>query len=222
MGRLARNLIGVSVKECARQLGVSDTAIHKAVKAGRCVKHADGSVDVEAVRQGMSLTADPFRGGQRQAGVFGAVPLAPVVETTVPATPGSDLPIEQASAAMPAGGEQASSGPSVGGGGGNAHAPLLAARTLSEQTRAEREQIELARMKGTVAEIEPMTRAVFDAMVAARTELLALPDRLTPLVTPETDPVKVYGMVEAEVTRVCETLRDKLQQLATQRETVSA
>lgn len=219
MGRLARNLIGVSVKECARQLGVSDTAIHKAVKAGRCAKHADGSVDVEAVRTGMSLTADPFRGGQRHAGVFGEVPVAPVVEPTMP--PAESQPVDQAASGMATGGGQVSSGLAVGGGGGNAHAPLLAARTLSEQTRAEREQIELARLKGTVSEIEPMTRAMFDAMVSARTELMALPDRLTPLVTPETDPVKVYGMVEAEVTRVCETLRDKLQ-LAAHQATISA
>ena len=216
MGRLARNLIGVSVRECARQLGVSDTAIHKAIKAGRCPQHADRSVDVEAVRQGMSLTADPFRGGQREAGVFGAVPTAPAVGAAEPGGGNSELFAPSGS------GSQTASGQTVGGGRGNAHTPLLAARTLSEQTRAEREQIELARMKGTVAEIEPMTRAMFDAMVAARTELLALPDRLTPLVTPEADPVKVYGMIEAEVTRVCETLRDKLQQLAAQRETVSA
>lgn len=219
MGRLARNLIGVSVRECARQLGISDTAIHKAIKAGRCPQHADRSVDVEAVRQGMSLTADPFRGGQRQAGVFGAVPLAPVVDPTAPAALNPEvLPVDLA----PAAGPPAGGGLSVGGGRGNAHTPLLAARTLSEQARAEREQIELAKLKETVAEIEPMTRAVFDAMVSARTELMALPDRLTPLVTPETDPVKVYGMVEAEVTRVCETLRDKLQQLAAQHATVSA
>jgi hypothetical protein len=72
-------LIGVSVRECARQLGISDTAILKAIKAERCARHPDGSGDVEAVRLGMNLTADPLRGGQRQAGVFGTVPVAPVV-----------------------------------------------------------------------------------------------------------------------------------------------
>jgi len=216
MGRLARNLIGVSVKECARQLGISDTAIHKAIKAGRCSQHPDKSVDVEAVRTGMSLTADPFRGGQREAGVFGAVPTAPVVGSTESSGGSSEL------FALPGSTSQTSGGMAVGGGRGNAHTPLLAARTLSEQTRAEREQIELARLKGTVAEIEPVTRAVFDAMVSARTELLALPDRLTPLVTPETDPVKVYGMIEVEVVRVCEDLRDKLQKLATQHTTAAA
>jgi hypothetical protein len=202
MGRLARNLIGVSVKECARQLGVSDTAIHKAIRAERCQKHADGSVDVEAVRLGMALTADPLRGGQRQAGVFGEASTGSAV--SLPGEPslfGSEG--EAAAPAAPAAADTT-----------RGHRPLLDARTLTEQARAEREQIELAKLKGTLAEIAPMTRAVHDAMVAARSELLSLPDRLTPLVTPEQDPGKVYGLIETEVQRVCQTLQDKLTQMA--------
>ena len=209
MGRLARNLIGVSVKECARLLGVSDTAIHKAVKAGRCEKNSDGSVDVEAVRLGMALTADPLRGGQRQAGVFGEASTGSAVSL-----PGelpfygseSDAPTASGLAAAPVAVTAAESG--------RGHRPLLDARTLTEQARAEREQIELAKLKGTLAEIAPITRAVHDAMVAARSELLSLPDRLTPLVTPEQDPAKVFGLIETEVQRVCQTLQDKLAQMA--------
>lgn len=200
MARSAGPVIGVSVRECARQLGVSDTAIHKALKAGRCTRHPDGSVDVEAVRAGMNLTADPLRGGPRQAGVFGAVPLVPAVAPAVAAAGIAPAPLPDPDPRPHA----------------PAHAPLLAARTLTEQTRAAREQIELAKLQLTVAEVEPMTRAVHDAMVAARSELLALPDRLTPLVTPETDTAKVHAMIEAEVLRVCEALRDKLQRHATQ------
>lgn len=201
MGRLARNLIGVSVKECARQLGVSDTAIHKAIKAGRCEKHADNSVDVEAIRAGMSLTADPFRGGQRQAGVFGSLPMGPVVDASDDAAPTKVADL------------QASTAPAEKS---NPQKSLLDARTLTEQSKAEKSQIDLAMLKGTVAAIEPMTRAVFDAMVSTRSELLSLPDRLTPLVTPETDAGKIHMMIESEVTRMCDTLRDKLQLLILQ------
>ena len=197
MGRLARNLIGVSVKECARLLGVSDTAIHKAIKAERCHKNPDGSVDVEAVRLGMALTADPLRGGQRQAGVFGE------------SLPGSAVSLPGELALQMPDAPQAPAAETSRG-----HRPLLDARTLTEQARAEREQIELAKLKGTLAEIAPMTRAVHDAMVAARSELLSLPDRLTPLVTPEQDPGKVFGLIETEVQRVCQTLQDKLNQMA--------
>ena len=199
MGRLARNLTGVSVRECARQLGVSDTAIHKAIKAGRCERFADGSVDVEAVRLGMSLTADPFRGGQREAGVFGDLQMG----ATVVAQPVAVAPVGIEAPAVVAQPVQKVAIPS----------PLLDARTLTEQSKAEKSQIDLAILKGTVAAIEPMTRAVTDAMVSTRSELLSLPDRLTPLVTPETDAAKIHTMIEAEVMRVCDTLRDKLQLL---------
>lgn len=200
MGRLARNLIGVSVKECARQLNISDTAILKAIKAGRCERHPDGSVDVQAVSQGMSLTADPFRGGQRQVGIFGAMPMGPVVEASADTGPVvvSHQPVEPAAPKA------------------NAHTPLLDARTRTEQSKAEKSQIDLAILKRTVAEIEPMTRAVYDAMVSTRSEMLSLPDRLTPIVTPETDAGKIHMMIEVEVTRMCDTLRDKLQLLILQ------
>lgn len=203
MGRLVRNLAGVPVKECARLLGVSDTAIHKAIKAGRCVKLPDGSVDVDAVRVGMALTADPLRGGKRHAGVFGEASVGPAV--SLPGELQFNAP-EVAPAAE----------------SGRGHRPLLDARTLTEQARAEREQIELAKLKGTLAEIAPMQRAVHDAMVAARSELLSLPDRLTPLVTPEQDPAKVYGLIETEVQRVCQTLQDKLTQMARTHAAVAA
>lgn len=201
MGRLARNLIGVSVKECARQLGVSDTAIHKAIAVERCFKHPDGSVDVEAVRLGMSLTASPFHGGQRQAGVFGTMSMGSAVEHADDETPAQNPKPRD----TPAAADKSS-----------AHRPLLDARTLTEQSKAEKSQIDLAILKGSVAAIEPMTRAVFDAMVSTRSELLALPDRLTPLVTPESDAGKIHMMIEAEVMRMCDTLRDKLQLLILQ------
>lgn len=205
MVRLARNLIGVSVKECARLLGISDTAIHKAIKAGRCEKNPDGSVNVEAVRVGMALTANPLRGGRRQAGVFGEAETGSAVSL-----PG-ELPLQMAETATAA---TAATAPAAAPDTGRGHRPLLDARTLTEQARAEREQIELQKLKGTLGEIAPMTRAVHDAMVAARSELLSLPDRLTPLVTPEQDPAKVFGLIEAEVQRVCQTLQDKLAQMA--------
>lgn len=206
MGRLARNLVGVSVTECARQLGISDTAIHKAIKAGRCERLPDRSVDIEAVRLGMSLTASPFQGGQRQAGVFGTVSAGPVVESAE----GAQLDLAPAPPTDPATPAKAA-----------AYSPLLDARTLTEQSRAEKSQIDLAMLKGTVAAIEPMTRAVYDAMVSARSELLSLPDRLTPMVTPETDAGKIHTMIEAEVMRVCDTLRDKLQLHILQNATVT-
>jgi len=146
----------------------------------------------------MSATANPLRGGQRQAGVFGVMPMGTVVEALVNkktvVVSSSEFTQEKVTA----------------------QSSLLDARTLGEKTKNERDQILLARLKETVAEVEPMKRAVYDSMVSTRSELLSLPDRLTPLVTPETDAGKIHMMIESEVTRMCDTLRDKLQLLILQ------
>lgn len=191
MARLGRHVVGVSVRECARQLGISDTAIHKARKANRLAGavHADGSVDVEAVRRCMSETADPTRGGQRQAGQLGIVQTA----ATVGGAPNADdQPLRPQ--------EDSSS--------------LLFAKTKTENIRAIRDQLALDKELGRVAELAPMTRAMVDAMTTAKGELLALPDRLTPLVTPETNTAKVFDLIEAEVKKICEGLQDKLARMA--------
>jgi hypothetical protein len=214
MGRLAKNLKGVSIRACARALGISDTAIHKAIDAGRCVKFDDGSVDIEAVRLGMSLTADPFRGGQRHAGEFGAqlgstvAPGAGAAQQGVAISGHSQSDHPRASC----GDTPAPSSPSA----------LLDARTKSEQAKAEQAVIELERLKGRISEIEPMARAVEDAMILVRSELQMLPDRLTPLVTPETDPVKIHATIETEVTRICNAAHEKLSAMALASQTVSA
>jgi len=219
---------GVSIRECARQLGISDTAIRKAIDAKRCSKLPNGKVLVEAIRQGMAETANPLRGGQRHRGVFGlpqtgsvvtggaeahgqgaVAPTAPSVSSSAPAATVPSPP-QAADPIQPSAGQAPN------------HAPLLAARTLSEQTRAAREQIELQKLQGTVAEVDPMVRAVFDAMTTTHSALRSLPDRLTPLVTPETDAAKVYTIIEEEIQRIAAQLRDDLETKARAGQAVTA
>lgn len=197
---MPRQLLGVSIREAARQLGISDTAIRKAIEAGRCSKLQDGSVDVEAVRLGMALTADPTRGGQRQAGQV----VGPQMGTTVSLQ--GDVLTPPAN--IPAGAGEGSSGQ------GKAQSAYMAARTRTEETRAMREQLDLAERMNQVAEVAPMVRAVHDAMSEVNSSLNALADRLTPLVTPETDADKVFSIIEKEVDRIRSVLRDTLAQKA--------
>lgn len=189
---------GVSIRECARQLGVSDTAIRKAIALGRCAKLPDGTVDVDAVRAGMAGTANPFRGGKRQAGIVGTPQTFPPLDA--PDAPRAAAPAPAAHAPVPTASDK--------------QAQLLTARLSSEQTRAEREAIELAQLKRTVVELAPIVRAVTDAMVEARSAIMSLPDRLTPIVTPETDAGKVYAAIETEVLRVCTALQAKFARMA--------
>ncbi len=50
-----------STREAARRLGVSDTAIHKAERAGRIAREPDGQWDIDKTRRRLVETADPTR-----------------------------------------------------------------------------------------------------------------------------------------------------------------
>ena len=50
-----------STREAARRLGVSDTAIHKAERAGRIAREPDGQWDIDKTRRRLTETADPAR-----------------------------------------------------------------------------------------------------------------------------------------------------------------
>ena len=50
-----------STREVARRLGVSDTTIHKAERAGRIAREPDGGWDIDKTRRSLSETADPAR-----------------------------------------------------------------------------------------------------------------------------------------------------------------
>ena len=50
-----------STREAARRIGVSDTALHKAERAGRIAREPDGQWDVDKTRRRLAETADPQR-----------------------------------------------------------------------------------------------------------------------------------------------------------------
>ena len=50
-----------STREAARRIGVSDTAIHKAERAGRIAREPNGQWDIDKTRRRLTETADPTR-----------------------------------------------------------------------------------------------------------------------------------------------------------------
>jgi len=50
-----------STREAARRIGVSDTAIHKAARAGRIAREPNGQWDIDKTRRRLTETADPNR-----------------------------------------------------------------------------------------------------------------------------------------------------------------
>lgn len=71
--------IGVSGRSLATSLGVSETAVRKAVRAKRIPQHGDGSYDVEQCRQAWGKSTDPARSKVREPANPGA--RTPMVRT---------------------------------------------------------------------------------------------------------------------------------------------
>ncbi|WP_336488302.1 hypothetical protein [Methylobacterium nigriterrae] len=67
--------MGVSRRECAKIIGVSEAAIRKAIKAGRITAHPDGTLDPEAVREAWIRSTDPARTAVRTGSQGAHAPL---------------------------------------------------------------------------------------------------------------------------------------------------
>ncbi|WP_086930685.1 hypothetical protein [Agarilytica rhodophyticola] len=50
--------MGISIRAYARHRGISDTAVRKAIKAGRITKEGDGSIDVEKADREWHMNTD--------------------------------------------------------------------------------------------------------------------------------------------------------------------
>jgi hypothetical protein len=65
-----------STREAARRIGVSDTAIHKAERAGRIAREPNGQWDIDKTRRRLTETADPTRSRLAARGSAEGTPFA--------------------------------------------------------------------------------------------------------------------------------------------------
>ena len=149
--------MGISIRAYARHRGVTDTAVHKAIRSGRVTPEADGTIDADqADAQWERNTSAPKTGTQR-----------PVVKVKVPEF---DAP-EKASA----GGVVATGSANVGGSGGTS---LLQARTVNEVVKAQTNKVRLARLKGELVDKDQAVAHVFRMARAERDAWLNWPARV--------------------------------------------
>lgn len=80
--------MGLSIRAYARHRGVSDTAVHKAIRTGRITPEADGTIEVDRADREWARNSEAPKAGTR----------AKAVKATVPAS------AADASAALPSGG----------------------------------------------------------------------------------------------------------------------
>ena len=164
--------MGLSIRAYAHHRGVTDTAVHKAIRAGRITPEADGSIDAaKADAEGTCNSALPRTGTQARA------PRASVPEP-------SDTVRDAGTAALPAGG-----------------ASLLQARTVNEVVKAQTNKVRLARLKGELVERSQVVAHVFKLARDERDAWLNWPARVSAQMaaTLAVDPHAMHLALEAAV-----------------------
>jgi hypothetical protein len=66
--------MGISIRAYARHRGVTDTAVHKAIRAGRITSEPDGTIDPERADRDWSRNTEPPKVGPNKAAARAAVP----------------------------------------------------------------------------------------------------------------------------------------------------
>lgn len=163
--------MGISIRAYARHRGVTDTAVHKAIRAGRITPEADGSIDIDRADREWARNSDAPRNGTRAKAVKVAVPEA--------SGPSSDGP-----AALPAGGTS-----------------LLQARTVNEVVKAQTNKVRLARLKGELVDRPQAIAHVFKLARSERDAWLNWPARISAQMAARlgVDPHTMHVALEAAV-----------------------
>ena len=148
--------MGLSIRAYARHRGVTDTAVHKAIRSGRINALADGTIDPDqADAQWERNTSAPKTGTQRTS-----------VKVKVAEVDGDG---ERSGA-----GAATNSG--TGGGGGTS---LLQARTVNEVVKAQTNKVRLARLKGELVDRPQAIAHVFKLARSERDAWLNWPARVS-------------------------------------------
>lgn len=66
--------MGISIRAYARHRGVTDTAVHKAIRAGRITSESDGTIDPERADRDWSRNTEPPKTGPNKTLARAAVP----------------------------------------------------------------------------------------------------------------------------------------------------
>ncbi len=142
--------MGISIRAYARHRGVTDTAVHKAIRTGRVTPEADGTIDADRADADWARNTD-----SPKRGTSGRAESVVVREVNGDATAG--LPASQ-------------------GTGGTS---LLQARTVNEVVKAQTNKVRLARLKGELVDRPQAIAHVFKLARSERDAWLNWPARVS-------------------------------------------
>jgi hypothetical protein len=158
--------MGLSIRAYARHRGVTDTAVHKAIRSGRIEALPDGTIDSDqADVQWARNTSSPKSGTQR-----------PTVKVRVPEVDGDVGGDRGGDRSGTGAASNTSSGGGAGGAGGTS---LLQARTVNEVVKAQTNKVRLARLKGELIDRPQAIAHVFKLARSERDAWLNWPARVS-------------------------------------------
>jgi len=169
--------------------GGSLAAVQKAIAAER-IRLSNGKIDPQVADIQWERNTDPVgaqrgaSGGSLDAGVQTSAPASTAGADSTAASPESGVPPEVRE-------EQRK---------------RLASAARADDMRAELLNYELEQKRGNLVRAEDVKREAFEKARVARDALMAIPDRITPLVAAETDPAKVRAILVSELRKVCAEL----------------
>ena len=165
--------MGISIRAYARHRGVTDTAVHKAIRSGRITPEPDGTIDSERVDQEWERNTDTARKGTRER--------AATVNFQHTDTPSSEKQDAPNGGATPTElGNSANRGSSGSGGStGSSGTSLLQARTVNEVVKAQTNKVRLARLKGELVDRPQAIAHVFKLARSERDAWLNWPARVS-------------------------------------------
>jgi hypothetical protein len=164
----------------ARHVGVTLRAVQKAIESGRIAIDADGKIDAESATIAWRRNTDETRKSLTDLARSNLATAAEDPDTSADSDDGD----------FPAG--AAKDDPSL--------ARYRESRAAREQTRHERELIELDRLRGSLIDVSEAQRIGYTAFRTLRDAVLNVPVRVKDLLAAESDAARVEMMLDRELT----------------------
>jgi hypothetical protein len=164
----------------ARHVGVTLHAVQKAIKSGRITVDEEGKIDAESATIAWRRNTDETR---KSFADLSRSNRATAAEESLP-------PADSDDGDFPA--DAPKDDPSL--------ARYRESRAAREQTRHERELIELDRLRGSLIDVSEAQRIGYTAFRTLRDAVLNVPVRVKDLLAAETDATRVEMMLDRELT----------------------
>lgn len=215
----------IGIREAARRLGVSDTAVHKAIKAGRVqVAGRTEKSDRPLLSWPQAQTdwiGNSDVGRRTHVGSQGSPERAKYAGTEPPEIilPTASSPVEAhqpaSEAAQPSAPAPDQSTQAVPAGASMPTGPSYAqSRAVREAYQARLAKLEYEHKSGKLVEVDKVKAAAFRTARTVRDGLLNLPDRVAHELAHETDPTKVHLRLSTEIRTVLEALANPAASIA--------